>query len=229
VALCDFENAIVKKNEELPHRRCTLSMTRILARAIFVAILVAAALVCESGSSHIEAANAVKSGPSSKVILEVINRHFTVGKKIPSIYLRVFSDGSAECHAEKYWDETDTAKKKALSQKDFEQLKVLVGQPELLNVKPRYELMEPVIDSWMEWTIKVPHGRNVQKIEVANFAPAAAKERKEPYPDVLVKLGCSIWKLRSYVYSDGVAAGKANRADCNAALGVQRLSNDAAP
>jgi hypothetical protein len=196
-------------------------MTRILARAIFVTALVAATLLYESSNSRIEAANAVKPGPSPKVILEVINRHFTVGKKIPSIYLRVFSDGSAECHAEKYWDEPDTVKKKALSHEDFEQLKALVGQPELLSVRPRYELMDQVIDSWMEWTIKVPHGRNVQKIEVANFAPAEARERKEPYPDVLVKLGCSIWKIRSNVYADEVAAGKANRADCNAILGVR--------
>jgi hypothetical protein len=196
-------------------------MTLILARAIFVTALVAATFVCQSSNSRSKAANAVKSGPSSKVILEVMNRHFTVGKKIPSIYLRVFSDGSAECHAEKYWDEPDTVKKKALSHEDFEQLKALVGEPELLSVRPRYELMDQVIDSWMEWTIKVPHSRNVQKIEVANFAPAAAKEHKEPYPDVLVKLGCSIWKARRDVYGDQVAAGNANRAGCNAILGVR--------
>jgi hypothetical protein len=150
-----------------------------------------------------------------------MNRYFTVGEKIPSIYLRVFSDGSAECHAEKFWDEADTVKKKVLSHEDFEQLRGLVGQPELLSVKPRYELMESVIDSWMEWTINVPYGRNVQRIEVANFSPVAAKERGEPYPDVLEKLGCSISKARSDVYGDQVAAGKASRAGCNAILGVR--------
>jgi hypothetical protein len=148
-------------------------MKRMLVRAILVTVFVAAVFVC--GSSHVAAATAVKPGPSSKVILEVMNRYFTVGEKIPSIYLRVFSDGSAECHAEKFWDEADTVKKKGLSHEDFDQLRGLVGQPELLSVKPRYELMERVIDSWMEWTINVPHGRNVQRIEVANFSPVAAK------------------------------------------------------
>jgi hypothetical protein len=189
-------------------------MKRILVRAILVTVFVAAFFVCES--SHV--AGAVKPGPSSKVILEVINRHFTVGKKIRSVYLRVFADGSAECHAEKYWNEPDTVKKKALSHKDFEQLKALVEQPELSTVKPRYKLMSPVIDSWMEWTIKVPHGGSVQQIEVVNLDPVAAKERKEPYPEVLVKLGCSIWRIRSDVYADEVAAGKASRAGCGEIL-----------
>jgi hypothetical protein len=48
-----------------------------------------------------------KTELSQKVVLEVRNIHFTMGKKIPSIYLRVFSDGTAECHTEKY-----TGKKK---------------------------------------------------------------------------------------------------------------------
>ena len=189
-------------------------MKRMLVRAILVTVFGAAFFVCES--RHVAAATAVKPGPSSKVILEVINRHFTVGKKIPSVYLRVFSDGFAECHTEKYWDEPDTVKKKALSHEDFEQLKALLGQPELLSVNPRDELVAPVIDSWMEWTIKVPHGGTVQQIEVANLDPVAAKERKEPYPEVLVKLGCSIWRIRSDVYADDVAAGKASRANCGA-------------
>jgi len=49
-----------------------------------------------------------KSSPSAKLILEVMNRHFTVGRKIRSVYLRVYSDGTAECHTVKYTgDETD--------------------------------------------------------------------------------------------------------------------------
>jgi hypothetical protein len=43
-----------------------------------------------------------------------MNRHFTVGKKIPSLYLRVFSDGTAECHTEKFWEEADVTKTKVL-------------------------------------------------------------------------------------------------------------------
>jgi hypothetical protein len=192
-------------------------MTNMLRRAVLLTLFIAGAVVYE-GQHNI--AKALKSGPSSRVNLEVINRHFTVGKKIRSVYLRVFSDGTAECHTEKYWEEPDIVKRKVLASEDFERLEALLEQPELLDAKRRYGLMAPVVDSWMEWTIKIPHGRHIQTIEVANFNPAAAKERKQPYPNVLVKLGCSIWKIRSDVDADEVAAAKASRADCNVALGI---------
>lgn len=195
-------------------------MTNVLTRAALLTLFLAGVIVYEGQHNSTGAANALTTGPSSRVTLEVINRHFTVGEKIRSVYVRVFSDGTAECRTEKYSDEPDNVKRRVLAPEDFERLKALLKQPELLSAKPRYGLMAPVIDSWMEWTIKVPHGQNVQTIEVANFNPAAAKESKTPYPDVLVKLGCSIWKIRSDVYADEVAAGKARRADCNAILGV---------
>ena len=125
-------------------------MTNVLARAVLLTLFLAGAVVYEGQNNSTEAANALTIGPSSRVILEVINRHFTVGKKIRSVYARVFSDGTAECHTEKYWDEPDDVKRKVLAPDDFERLKALLKQPALLSVKPQYELMAPVIDSWME-------------------------------------------------------------------------------
>ena len=195
-------------------------MTHVLTRTVLLTLFAAGALVYGGRNDSAEAANALKSGPSSKVILEVINRHFTVGKKIRSVYLRVSSDGTAECHTEKYWDEPDIVKTKVLAREDLERLRVLLEQPELLSVKHRYERMYPVIDSWMEWNIKLHHAGEAQIIEVAGFSPSAAKGRNQPYPDVLVKLGCSIWKLRSEVYGDQQAARAVHSEECNAALGV---------
>jgi len=195
-------------------------MTTVLTRAVLLTLVVAGAVAYKGRNDSAEAANALKSGLSSKVILEVINRHFTVGKRIRSVYLRVFSNGTAECHTEKYWDEPDIVKKKVLAPEDFEALRTLLAQPELLSVKHRYERMYPVIDSWMEWNIKILHAGDVQTIEVAGFSPAAAKGSDQPYPDVLVKLGCSIWKLRNDVYGDEQAARPVHSEDCNAALGV---------
>src|SRR5947207_5625034 len=125
-------------------------MTTVLTRAVLLTLVVAGAVAYKGRNDSAEAANALKSGLSSKVILEVINRHFTVGKRIRSVYLRVFSNGTAECHTEKYWDEPDIVKKKVLAPEDFEALRTLLAQPELLSVKHRYERMYPVIDSWME-------------------------------------------------------------------------------
>jgi hypothetical protein len=144
-----------------------------------------------------------KSESAPQVIFEVINKHFTMGRKIPSVYLRVFSDGTAECHTVRYaGGEAETVKKGKLTQEELGRLETLIDSPELLNVKKRYELMYTVIDSWMEWNIRVPHKSGEQKIQVLNFSPRSAREKNQPYPDVLVKLGCSIWKLRHEVYGD---------------------------
>jgi hypothetical protein len=165
--------------------------------------------------------SSAKPGSSPRVILEVINKHFTVGRKIPSVYLRVFSDGTAECHTVRYTgDEVGTVKKEKLSQEELGKLEALINGPELMNVKKRYELMYTVLDSWMEWNIKVPHKGGAQKIQVLDFSPGAAREKNQPYPDALVKLGCSIWKFRYEVYGDEHAYLKPDYLldDCKKAL-----------
>jgi hypothetical protein len=147
--------------------------------------------------------SSAKSGSSPRIILEVINKHFTMGHKIPSVYLRVYSDGTAECHTVRFTgDEAENVKKEKLGPEELGQLGALLETPELLNVKKRYELMYPVLDSWMEWNIRVPHKGGAQKIQVLNFSPGAAREKNLPYPDSLVKLGCSILKARHEVYGD---------------------------
>jgi len=144
-----------------------------------------------------------KSEASPRMVLEVINKHFTVGLKIPSVYLRVFSDGTAECHTERYTgDEPNVVKKKALTPDELGKLEAVLDNQDLLNVNKRYELVDPVIDSWMEWNIAVPHKTATQKIQVLNFSPGSEGEKNKPYPDALVKLGCHIWKLRFEIYGD---------------------------
>jgi hypothetical protein len=70
----------------------------------------------------------------------------------------------------------------------------------------------------MEWDIKLPHQWRTQTIQVLKFSPRSAQEKNTPYPDLLVKLGCSILKLRSDVYGDDPEYGSA---DCKRALGVE--------
>jgi len=121
-------------------------------------------------------------------------------KKIPSTYLKIYSDGTAECHTLKYWDEPDIAKTKSLPIEEFDQLKAFLEQPDLLNVKHRYERMYAVMDSWMEWTIKIKHSSGEQSFEVSGFSPSSAKASRQPYPEALTKSGCSIQKIRSEVF-----------------------------
>jgi len=144
-----------------------------------------------------------KSEASPRVVLEVLNKHFTVGLKIPSVYLRVFSDGRAECYTVRYTgEEPNVVKKKALTPDELGKLEAILDNQDLLNVNKRYGLVDPVIDSWMEWNIAVPHKIATQKIQVLNFSPGSAGEKNKPYPDALVKLGCHIWKLRFEIYGD---------------------------
>lgn len=164
----------------------------------------------------------LQAGQSNKLLLVVVNRHFTVGKRIPSLYLRVYSNGRTECHTEKSWDEPDIEKHKILSASELQRLQHVLDDPGLPEVEKRYGLMHWVIDSWMEWEISVPLASGTKKIEVLNFAPEAAREKGTPYPPALLKLGCEIGKLRSEVY-DGAIMGDSSYLsdDCKAALGAQ--------
>jgi hypothetical protein len=71
--------------------------------------------------------------------------------------------------------------------------------------------MHFVVDSWMEWDIKLQHPGSVQRIRVASFSPDSARERNQLYPDALIKLGCSILKIRNDVYGD---ARPHSKTDC---------------
>jgi|SRR5690242_2709215 hypothetical protein len=139
---------------------------KFLPRAL-LALLVSSAAVSLGVSG-------AKSGSSSKLILEVVNKHFTMGRKIRSVYLRVYADGTAECHTVKYTghetdDGPDIAKQKTLAPGELQSLEAALNSPELLQVQRKYGLMSPVIDSWMEWDIKVPHGWHKEKIKVLTF------------------------------------------------------------
>jgi hypothetical protein len=158
-----------------------------------------------------------ESDASSRLILEVINRHFTVGRKIPSVYLRVYSDGLVECHTVKYWHEVDSVKKATLSSQESQDLKAELQNPELSQIKKTYGLIYPVVDSWMEWEIKIPHGWHEDKITVLNFSPVGARKKNQPYPDALVTLGCTIWKVRKEVYGDESYYGND---ECRGILGI---------
>jgi hypothetical protein len=176
------------------------SFPRTTLRNVLLALVGAGACLCDvSGQTTIEPSD----DSSAPVLLEVINRHFTVGKKIPSVFLIVSSDRTVQCHS---WtpvrEDTGVVKKTVLTPKEFEEVEALVGRPDLPKVKKRYELVHPVFDSWMEWDIKIQHPDGVQNITVANFSPEPGRGLSQPYPDALVMLGCSISKMRDYVCGD---------------------------
>jgi hypothetical protein len=130
---------------------------------------------------------------------KVVNNHFTVGKKLPSIYLKVFSNGTTECHALKDPKQTDTVKMQRLSEDGFAELKSALDQPELRGAKGRYEFPRVIIDSWSEWDLTAP-GSQLGRDVTISFGGGAQEPR--PYPEALAKLGCQIIKIRAAVYGD---------------------------
>jgi len=112
------------------------------------------------------------------------------------VYLRLFSDGTAECHA--IGNEKDAVKMKHLPPKEFAEVETLLNQPALRDVNGRYELPRMVFDSWMEWDLRIGDPSRLQNVTVS-FAGSAGHRR---YPDALGRLGCLVVKLRNEVYGD---------------------------
>lgn len=180
-------------------------------------------------------ASIAKSNSHATLILEVITTHFTVGREIPSVYLRVYSDGSAECHTFRFaGHETEQVKREKLASGEMQSLEAALDDPTLPNVGRKYVPMRPVIDSWMEWGINVPHGWQARKIdiEVDDFAlaieafditPEPERQKLQSYPRPLLKLGCAIWKIRNQVFGDEIFQGKPLYLTdgCKSALGIQ--------
>jgi hypothetical protein len=151
--------------------------------------------------SHELCSQAVAERLPAPVIIEVTNSHFTMGRVISGDYLKVLGDGTVECHTLKFTGkEVDVVKKKQLTPNEVREFKVILDQAELLGARQRYGLTRGVFDSWMEWNIRIPRAVTVQNISIAGFARTPLKEGS--YPNAVLKLGCSISRLRDEVYGD---------------------------
>jgi hypothetical protein len=155
------------------------------------------------------------------IVLEVIATHTTLASEDKYVYLRVFSDGTAEWQSSMLSNSQKTehlAVKKTLTQDEFIRIKSAVSEPKLAAVGPRYETRYAIVDTSTEWTIKIQRPGQPQIIQVLEFSPGLARTMKHPYPDALVKLGCNIKKLRVDV------SGESNTLDseCKRALGTAR-------
>ncbi len=173
-------------------RRITLQVVRLA-----FCITAIGALSPVRGQTSASSGNPPLPSKTTEVLLEVVNRHFTIGKKIPSVYLRLFSDGTAECHTMNS-GEKDAVKIKHLQPKEFAEVQTVLNQPGLRDVKGRYELPRMVFDSWMEWDLRIGDSAPLQNVTVS-FAGSAGQRG---YPDALRRLGCLIVKLRNEVYGD---------------------------
>ena len=167
-------------------------------------------------SRKLKPARSASHGPSA--LLEVIATHTTTTSEDTYVYLRVFSDRTAEFQPRHGNSEKQElpAIKKTLTRDEFIPIKSAVSEPKLATVGPKYETRYAIVDTWTEWTIKIQRQGQPQIIQVLEFSPGLASTMKHPYPDALVKLGCNIEKLRADV------SGESNRLDseCKRVLGT---------
>ena len=134
------------------------------------------------------------------LLLEVILTTYDVSRTETLVYLRVFSDGSAEAHPTHDVDFRSLNFKKAqISAIELSILNDFLGSSKVQHLDPKYERYWGNKDFGEEWQIKIAGNDQTKSIVLDNFQPFLARARKKPYPVELEKLGCLIWELRTEV------------------------------
>jgi hypothetical protein len=144
----------------------------------------------------------LQTASTASVILEVTATDFQIGPEQGYLYLRVSSDHSAEAQILKRKTLFDKAvlvdSKRRLTQDEFTEIQHLTDEPEILKLDALYgQRIGDVLDVFTSWRIKIRHPERLQELVVIAFAPEEARRRQRPYPGPLVKLGCTIEKVRN--------------------------------
>ncbi len=150
------------------------------------------------------AASALLSQSSGKTqILEVVATTYNVTRTETLVYLRVFSDGSAEAHPIRKIDFRNLDLKHAqLSSPDITNLREFLAPARTEKWDDKYDRFWGCKDCGSAWEIAVGQGKEKKIIALTNFQPFLAREQKKPYPADIEKLGCTIWQLRAKVVNE---------------------------
>src|SRR6266481_8003105 len=116
--------------------------------------------------------------PGADTILDVIATHSTMASEERYVYLRVFSDGTAEYQSSKHSDGVQNdlpVIRKTLRQDEFKRIRSILSEPRLAAVGPEYATRYAIVDSWTEWTVKIQRSGQTQSIQVLEFSPGLAR------------------------------------------------------
>jgi len=192
--------------------KAALSMvTKISMQLLAIALLASAGILAVFARTH-DLAQTVATSPLPSVLLEVTETDISTVTPIGEnrfLYLRVFSDRTAECQSsfQVRKDESNVrlTYTKIFTQEEFKRLRTLIDKPELAKIKSKYDGF--TIDFSVEWQIKLAHRGEIRETDV--FQPSFDSADKDDYPLVLAELGCTVQKLRydmsgeSSVFVDG--------------------------
>jgi hypothetical protein len=138
--------------------------------------------------------------PQKSLLLEVILTTYDGSRTETLVYLRVFSDGSAEAHPMREVDFRTLALKKAqISSSDLATLRELFSSPRVQHLDPEYNRYWGNKDFGQTWRMTIAQGDKKKSIVLENFEPFLARTKKRPYPVEIEKLGCLVWELRTKV------------------------------
>jgi hypothetical protein len=133
-------------------------------------------------------------------MFEVILKTYDVTRTETLVYLRVFSDGSAEAHPMREVDFRTLALKQAqISPNDLAKLREILNPSNTQRLEPKYEQSWGNKDFGSEWRVTIGQGESKKTVVLENFQPFLARSKKKPYPEEIEKLGCIVWKLRTEV------------------------------
>jgi hypothetical protein len=146
---------------------------------------------------------AVSQDSEKTQLLEVVVTTHDVSRTETLIYLRVFSDGSAEGHPTRRVDFRNLVLKQAqILSLEMAKLREFLSPLRTQTWGRKYERFWGNKDFGDEWAITVGQGTEKKEIILVNFRPFLARAKKKPYPRDIEKLGCTIWELRAEVIGE---------------------------
>jgi hypothetical protein len=134
------------------------------------------------------------------VLLQVILKTYDVSRTETLVYLRVFSNGSAEAHPMREVDfRTLALKTTSIPASELATLKQFLSSPNVQQLDAKYERSWGNIDFGQTWQITIAQGGSQKSMVLENFQPFLARTKKNPYPAEVERLGCLVWNLRTKV------------------------------
>jgi hypothetical protein len=130
-------------------------------------------------------------------VLEVVQTTKDIHRTETMVYLRIYADGLGEAHSDRMVDfrNIDLKKKNLLPEK-LDGLRQLLNADDTQKLNERYERFWGARDFTTEWRVTMVAKGKTREMDLVNFQPFLAREKRQSYPTQLEKLGCSIWRLR---------------------------------
>jgi len=139
------------------------------------------------------------------LLLEVILTTYDVTRTETLVYLRVFSNGSAEAHPMREVDfRTLTLKTTSIPPSGVATLSEFLSSSTVQHLGTKYDRSWGNVDFGQTWKITIAQGGSQKSIILENFQPFLARTKKKPYPAELERLGCLVWKLRTKVTGESL-------------------------